>query len=91
MGLELIIPGGTTGPPGPQGSQGPPGLDGQEGVEGLDGTPGPSGTGTDPLQGFYAPGSFDVPTGKYALMSRHLILTGTQRVTLHGTGTLRIT
>lgn len=39
----------------------------------------------------YATGSFTVPDGKYVVMSRHLILTGAQRVTLQGTSTLRIT
>lgn len=39
----------------------------------------------------YATGSFTIATGRYLVMSRHLILTSTQRVTLAGTATLRIT
>lgn len=39
----------------------------------------------------YAPGSFTVATEQYALLVRHLKLTGTQRATVQGTGTVRIT
>jgi hypothetical protein len=49
------------------------------------------GAGADPVQGAYAPGSFTLVTEKYAVMSRHLKLTTTQRATLQGTSTLRIT
>jgi hypothetical protein len=38
----------------------------------------------------YAPGSFTVATGNYALMARRLQLTGSQRATLQGTARLRI-
>lgn len=46
-----------------------------------------SGAGANTL---YAPGSFTVATENFMLHSRHLQLTGTQRVTLQGTATLRI-
>lgn len=45
----------------------------------------------DPTQGSYAPGSFTIATGKYAIMSRRLTMTGTQRLTGQGTGCLRVT
>lgn len=45
-----------------------------------------SGTGI----GLYEPGSFTVPTASYSLLVRHLIVTSTNRVTLEGTATLRI-
>jgi hypothetical protein len=38
----------------------------------------------------YAQGTFTVRTGTAKILSRHLILTGTQRATLSGTATLRI-
>ena len=38
----------------------------------------------------YATGSFTVPTGYFVSISRHLILTSTQRVTLAGNATLRL-
>jgi hypothetical protein len=38
----------------------------------------------------YAPGSFTIVTGKFALMTQSLILTSTQRGTLQGTARLRI-
>ena len=50
-----------------------------------------SGSASDPAIFVYNPGSFTVATGKYTVMSRHLILTGVQRATLQGTATLRIT
>lgn len=40
---------------------------------------------------FYSPGSFTVATETAKIMSRHLKLTGSQRATLAGTATLRIT
>lgn len=40
--------------------------------------------------GAYAPGSFTVADGHFALMVKQLQLTGTQRVTLAGTARLRI-
>lgn len=39
----------------------------------------------------YAPGSMTVATENYLVMSRHLKLTTTDRATLQGTATLRIT
>lgn len=45
---------------------------------------------SDPFIGAYAPGSFKIPTGKYAVMSSMLQLTGSQQVELAGTATLRI-
>lgn len=46
---------------------------------------------TDPNQQSYSPGSFTIATEKYVIISRHLKLTTTQRVTLQGTSTLRMT
>jgi hypothetical protein len=88
---------GEVGPPGvagPTGAQGPVGpavflLD--EAYDGEIGPPGPAVPAQDPLTQSYSPGSFQVRTERYAVMSRHLKLTGTQRVTLSGTATLRIT
>jgi len=40
--------------------------------------------------GDYAPGSFTVATGSFALMVKQLTITGTQVVTLNGTARLRI-
>lgn len=51
----------------------------------------PGGSSADPPQGTYAPGSFTILTGKYALMSKRLTLTGTQRLTAQGTARLHIT
>jgi hypothetical protein len=39
----------------------------------------------------YAPGSFTIPTGYFVVMSKQLKLTGSQRLTIQGTGRLRIT
>lgn len=44
----------------------------------------------DPSIGSYAPGSFTIGDGQYANMVKRLTLTGTQRVTINGTGRLRI-
>ena len=44
----------------------------------------------DPIQQSYAPGSFTIPTEKCAILTRRLQLTGSQRVALQGTATLRI-
>lgn len=38
----------------------------------------------------YSPGSFTVATENFLILSRHLKLTTTQRATLQGTATLRI-
>jgi len=40
--------------------------------------------------GDYAPGSFTVATGSFALMVKNLTLTGSQQVALQGTARLRI-
>lgn len=40
--------------------------------------------------GLYAPGSFSIPTGGFALMVARLTLTSSQRATLVGTARLRI-
>lgn len=45
----------------------------------------------DPRPMAYAPGSFTIPTGKYAAMVKELILAGTDRGTLAGTARLTIT
>lgn len=39
----------------------------------------------------YATGSFSLPTESYVVISRHLKLSGAERVTLAGTATLRMT
>lgn len=44
----------------------------------------------NPVMGPYAPGSFTVPTGEYAVMASDLTLTTTQTGTISGTATLRI-
>lgn len=46
--------------------------------------------GSDPAIQSYTPGSFTVPTGSYVVLSRHLTLTGVQRVVAQGTATIRI-
>jgi hypothetical protein len=38
----------------------------------------------------YAPGSFTIADGRFEIMSKRLQLTGTQRLTMQGTGRLRI-
>lgn len=86
------------GPQGVPGQAAPLAMLFMEGEPGADAMviPGPAGASgsasiTDPLSQAYAPGSFTVADGKYAVMSRHLQLTSTQRATLAGTATLRIT
>jgi hypothetical protein len=81
--------------PGPQGISGLPGVIGMPGLDGVDGEPEnvfliPSSPTPINIQP-YAPGSFLIPTGFYAMMSKFLILTGAQSVAIKGTGTLRIT
>jgi hypothetical protein len=49
------------------------------------------GTPPDPTIIAYAYGSFTVPDGKGKIQVKRLTLTGSQRVTLQGTGQLRIT
>jgi hypothetical protein len=91
---------GEPGPPGRDGVAGAAGAAGaagpaiflvSEGEEGEMGPPGPTAATVDPLTQSYSPGSFTVATERYAIMSRHLKLTTTQRVILAGTATLRIT
>lgn len=78
---------GIQGATGNTGSQGIQGIQGPEGPEGPEGPPG-SGGGADPS---YSPGSFIVATETAKITSRHLKLTTTQRATLQGTSTLRLT
>ena len=42
------------------------------------------------VAGSYAPGAFTIRTGAHRLMSNHLVLTSTQRVTLQGTARLTL-
>jgi hypothetical protein len=42
------------------------------------------------ISGVYAPGSFTVPDGGFAVMVKQLTLTGSQVMTLQGTAALRI-
>lgn len=50
----------------------------------------PTASVADPNPQGYSPGSFSVATEKYVILSRHLKLASTQRVTLAGTASLRI-
>lgn len=97
----MVIPGkaGVAGAAGGVGATGKtviiPGLDGRDAPEpmvipGTKGAAGAAGGGLDPLIASYAPGTFVVPTNKFAILSRRLILTGAQRATVQGTGALRI-
>jgi len=87
---------GSWGPPGDRGLTGAAGADGVVGVPGLDGRDGDDGTFGllnlnpfyDPPQGAYAPGSFLIADGRFALMGDELQLTGDQRLELQGTGRL---
>lgn len=95
-GMPVPGPQGFTGPQGIVGPMGPIGMDGEPGeydfhIPGPIGATGPAGSGQDPTLGSFAPGTFSIPTGKYAVMSKSLILTGSQRATIQGTGVLRIT
>lgn len=78
-----------TGPTGPTGATGATGGTGATGATGATGPTGP--TAADPVLGSFAPGSFTIATGKYAVMSKMLTLTTTQQVVLQGTARLRIT
>jgi len=94
---------GELGPPGLIGPTGPQGVTGADGPvgpatflvadaeEGPMGHPGPAFVMPVVPSGLYAPGSFTLENGQYAVMSNHLILKGTERVTLHGNSRLRIT
>lgn len=91
----LMLP-GSRGAAGARGLMGMPGLDApppQEPmiIRGPAGAAAAGGAAADPPQGSFAPGSFVVPTGKFAIMSGRLALTGAQRATLAGTSRLRIT
>lgn len=44
----------------------------------------------DPHIQSYAPGGFTIPTGHFAIMARHLILSSDQRARIEGNGRLRI-
>jgi len=64
-------------------------------VLGADGRPqqlqaGDSVIAADPTVGSFAPGAFSLAAGQYALMTKRLVLTGSQRVTLAGDSRLRI-
>jgi hypothetical protein len=93
-------PMGLTGPQGATGTAGATGpaepaiyLVGEDGADGEVGAPGTGVTSPNdigPLFGLYAPGGFNVMTGRYAIMANHLILNGTQRVVVQGTGRLSI-
>lgn len=48
------------------------------------------GGASDPFIGSFSPGSFTIPTGKYAVMSDTLQLTGSQQATGQGTSQLRV-
>lgn len=58
----------------------------------IPGPTGPAGGGSssDPFEGSYAPGSFDVADGDYVVMGKQLILNGTETVTLNGNSVLVI-
>lgn len=51
---------------------------------------GGGGGGTDPPEGSYAPGSYTIATGKFRIAVKRQQFTGTQRLTVQGTGRLRI-
>ena len=88
---------GAAGSPGAQGPAGPALFlledppDPEIAWPGPTGAAGPAGSATDPFVGAYSPGSFTIATEKYAVLSRRLKLTTTQRLTVAGTGALRIT
>lgn len=49
-----------------------------------------SSSDADPIQQSYAPSSFTLTTGKYALLYKTLTLTSTNSATAQGTATIRI-
>lgn len=51
---------------------------------------GGGGGGSDPPEGSYAPGSYTIATGKFRNAVNHQQFTGTQRLTIQGTGRLSI-
>ena len=91
---------GSNGSPGAQGPVGPAvlfiGEDGDQGDTGLIGmrifhNPTHESGGDDHMDyatGSYAPGSLVIPTGQWALFQKNITLTGTQMVTVQGTGAL---
>lgn len=60
-----------------------------QGIKGEPGTPG-SGSGSDPFEGSYDPGSFTVVDGDYVVMGSELIVSGTNEIILEGNSTLVI-
>lgn len=50
----------------------------------------PAGNASDPFEGSYAPGSFDIVDGDYVVMGSRLILNGIESVTLNGNAVLII-
>lgn len=87
---------GATGATGPQGLIGPPGWDAEPPDEplmipGPTGATGPAGAGgSDPPEGSYAPGSYTIATGKFRIAVMRQQFTGSQRLTVQGTGRLSI-
>jgi hypothetical protein len=93
---------GLPGPMGASGADGAPGALGFPGADGDDGLMGPvpagqlgnngagSVYGTDPFQGSNTPGTFVLPTGKFAIMRGELSLSSSERATLQGTARLVI-
>lgn len=93
---EAGFPGqrGADGAAGATGAQGPMGpavfLEADIGEDGPIGPPGLPATIPPIIAEPYAPGTFSVPTGYYAQMSKNLTLVSAQRATLAGTARLRI-
>lgn len=50
----------------------------------------PGGSGADPPEGSYAPGSYTIATGKFRHAVKRQQFTGTQRLTIQGTGRLSL-
>jgi hypothetical protein len=96
-GADSFVPGppgtGTPGTPGRSVPASPLPLDGRDGQDAFP-LPGPPGTSiastVDPFIGAYAPPSFTITTEHYAIMARHLKVTGVRRVTLQGTAHLQL-
>lgn len=93
---------GGTGPIGPAGSpvimlpddpdppEEPLMIPGQRGATGAEGPPGGGGAGSDPFEGSYDPGSFDIADGDYVIMGKQLIISGVNQVQLLGNSRLVI-
>lgn len=88
--LRKLAAGAADGEDGEDGALGPPGRPGVDGAPGRPGPPARASLGRAPLQGFQAPGSFVIATGKFGLHGKRLRLTGSQRGTLQGTARLVI-